>query len=158
MTLICLDDCWNIHLCIKLLSKRCFVLCVIWELNKVGHTKNLFKSSTCDFSYSNHKLKIPFATTVSIYSDPFSVMSESWGWLYYSRGRSRTAATSKMEHFVVIVNGWKLLPIITKSSTLDVSAVLDPPLLLDKWFLCWCLNWLGHYYQGKKRFNVVFAL
>ena len=45
------------------------------------------------------------------------------------RGGSRTAATSKMEHFVIIVNGWKPLTIITKSSILDVAAVLDPPLV-----------------------------
>ena len=38
------------------------------------------------------------------------------------RGESRTAATSKMEHFV------NPLTIITKSSILDVAAVLDPPL------------------------------
>ena len=45
------------------------------------------------------------------------------------RGGLRTAATSKMNHFVIIVNGWKLLIIITKCSTiLDVAAVLDPPL------------------------------
>ena len=44
------------------------------------------------------------------------------------RGGSRTAATSKTEHFVIIVNGWKPLTIITKSSILDVAAVLDPPL------------------------------
>ena len=41
---------------------------------------------------------------------------------------SRTAATSKAELFVIIVNGRKPLIIITKSSTLDVAAVLDPPL------------------------------
>ena len=29
-----------------------------------------------------------------------------------------------MEHFVIIVNGWKPLTIITKSSILDVAAVL----------------------------------
>ena len=46
------------------------------------------------------------------------------------RGGSRTAATSKMERFVMIVNGWKPLTIITKRSTLDVLAVLDPPLIL----------------------------
>ena len=45
-----------------------------------------------------------------------------------SRGGSRTTATSKVELFVIIVNGWKPLTIITKSSTLDVAAVLDPPL------------------------------
>ena len=47
------------------------------------------------------------------------------------RGGSRTAATSKMEHFVIIVNGWKPLTIITKRSILDVAAILDPPLGLD---------------------------
>ena len=39
---------------------------------------------------------------------------------------SRTAATSKMELFVIIVNGFKLLTIITRCSILDVVAVLDP--------------------------------
>ena len=39
------------------------------------------------------------------------------------RGGSRTAATSKMELFVIIVNGWMPLTIITKSSILDVAAV-----------------------------------
>ena len=48
-----------------------------------------------------------------------------------NRGGSRTAATSKMEHFVIIVNGWKPLTIITKSSILDVAVVLDPPLVND---------------------------
>ena len=47
------------------------------------------------------------------------------------RGGSRTAATSKMEHFVIIVNDWKLLTIITKRSILDVAAVLDPPLRMQ---------------------------
>ena len=46
-----------------------------------------------------------------------------------SRGGSRAAATSKMELFAIIVNGWKPLTIITKSSILDIAAVLDPPLL-----------------------------
>ena len=36
-----------------------------------------------------------------------------------------------MEHFVIIVNGWKPLTIITKCSILDVAAVLDPPLDKD---------------------------
>ena len=47
---------------------------------------------------------------------------------FYTRGGSRTAATSKVEHFVIIVNGWKPLTITAKSSVLDVAAVLDPPL------------------------------
>ena len=41
------------------------------------------------------------------------------------RGGSRTAAKSKMERFVITVNGWKPLTIITKRSILDVEAVLD---------------------------------
>ena len=48
------------------------------------------------------------------------------------RGGSRTAATSKMERFVIIVNGFQPLTIITKCSILDVAAVLDPPLSLWK--------------------------
>ena len=45
------------------------------------------------------------------------------------RGGSRTAATFKMERFMIIVNGWKRLTIITKRSILDAAAVLDPPLV-----------------------------
>ena len=33
-----------------------------------------------------------------------------------------------MERFVIIVNDWKLLIIITKRSILDVAAAIDPPL------------------------------
>ena len=40
------------------------------------------------------------------------------------RGGSCIAATSKMERFVIIVNGWKPLTIITKHSILDAAAVL----------------------------------
>ena len=46
-----------------------------------------------------------------------------------SRGGSRTAATSKMERFVIIINDFQPLTIITKRSILDVAAVLDPPLV-----------------------------
>ena len=54
-------------------------------------------------------------------------------------GGSRAAATSKMERFVIIVNGWKPLTIFTKHSILDVAAALDPPLLfLSKTIV---LNW-----------------
>ena len=44
------------------------------------------------------------------------------------RGGSKTVATSKMELFVIIVNGFQPLTIITNCSILDVTAVLDPPL------------------------------
>ena len=46
-----------------------------------------------------------------------------------SRGGSRTAATSKMERFVIIINDFQPLTIITKRSILDVAAVLDPLLV-----------------------------
>ena len=46
------------------------------------------------------------------------------------RVRSWIAATSKMERFVLIVNGLKLLTIITKFSILDVAAIIDPHLIL----------------------------
>ena len=46
------------------------------------------------------------------------------------RGGSRTAATSKKDRFVTIINSWKPLTIITKRSFLDVAAALDPPLNL----------------------------
>ena len=45
------------------------------------------------------------------------------------RGGSRTATTSKMERFMIIVNGFQPLTIITKRSILDVAAVLDPHLV-----------------------------
>ena len=41
------------------------------------------------------------------------------------RDESRAAATSKMERFVIIVNGFQPLTIITKHSILDVAAALD---------------------------------
>ena len=34
-----------------------------------------------------------------------------------------------MERFVILVNGFQPLTIITKRSILDVAAVLDPPLI-----------------------------
>ena len=48
---------------------------------------------------------------------------------HVGRGGSRAAATSKVELFVIIVNGFQPLTIIINSSTLDVAAVLDPPLV-----------------------------
>ena len=44
------------------------------------------------------------------------------------RGGSRAAATSKMERFVIIVNGFQPLTIITKHSILDIAAALGSPL------------------------------
>ena len=44
------------------------------------------------------------------------------------RGGPRAAATSKMEHFVIRVNGFQSLTIITKHPILDFATALDPPL------------------------------
>ena len=46
-----------------------------------------------------------------------------------ARGGSRTAAASKMEPFVIIVNGFQPLTIIKNSSILDAAGILDPPLI-----------------------------
>ena len=63
-------------------------------------------------------------------------MSDTTNW-----GGSRTAATSKMERFVIIVNVRKPLTIITKHSILDVTAVLDPSLTNSKAFLTEVQYW-----------------
>ena len=47
------------------------------------------------------------------------------------RGGSRAAATVKIERFVIIVNGFQALTVITKRSILDAAAVLDAPLHLS---------------------------
>ena len=44
------------------------------------------------------------------------------------KGGSRAATTSKMECFVIKLNGFQPLAIITKRSILDVAAALDLPL------------------------------
>ena len=63
--------------------------------------------------------------------------ANTWEWFegkqLLTRGGSRTAAISKMELFVIIVNGFQLLTIITKCSILDVTAILDPPLVFIAW-------------------------
>ena len=50
--------------------------------------------------------------------------------MLYSATRigSSAAATSKLERFVIIVNGFQPLTIITKRSILDVPTALDTPL------------------------------
>ena len=46
-----------------------------------------------------------------------------------NRNGYRAAATSQMERFVIIVNDWKPLTIITKHTILDVVVALDPSLI-----------------------------
>ena len=56
-------------------------------------------------------------------------LSKSYKSLIVLKGGSWTAATSKMKHFLIIVNGFQSLTI------LDVAAVLDPPLVLVHFLL-----------------------
>ena len=60
------------------------------------------------------------------------------------RGGSRTAVASKVDRFVIIVNVWKLLTIITKRSILDVAAVLVPHLII-----------LTKFYQFNHEVNIL---
>ena len=60
------------------------------------------------------------------------------------RGGSRTAVASKVDRFVIIVNDWKLLTIITKRSILDVAAVLVPHLII-----------LTKFYQFSHEVNIL---
>ena len=76
-------------------------------------------------------LKVIYSGWISMTTPASFVLEEEF------RGASRTAATSKMERFAIIV--------ITKHSILDVAAALDPPLLLGK-------NW----FQSKKQLTEVF--
>ena len=59
------------------------------------------------------------------------------------RGGSRAGATSKMECFVIIVNGFQPLTIITKRFTLDVAAALDPLLKLLLTFKMICCTFVN---------------
>ena len=56
------------------------------------------------------------------------------------RGVSRTAATSKIELFVIIVNGFQRLTIITMCSIMDVAVDLDPPLKKTHFRNLWTNN------------------
>ena len=77
---------------------------------------------------------LPLPMKISSAALIFHFLRSSRLLLSLHRGGSRTAATSKMERFVIIVNGWKPLTIITKRSILDVVAVLDPSLLQYHWY------------------------
>ena len=55
------------------------------------------------------------------WKQPEESLLETWA---LTRGRSRAAATSKMESFVITVNGWKPLTIITKLFILDVIIII----------------------------------
>ena len=89
------------------------------------------KSITCFKKWASEVLFLFFFQDEAVYkksifrkNDP-TIESQ----IFYSEGGSRTAATSKIERCVIIVNGFQPLTIITKRSILDVAAALDPPLI-----------------------------
>ena len=58
----------------------------------------------------------------------FFKLEVSFSFFYYQK-RIYDCRSIQGELFVIIVNGWKPLTVITTSSTLDIVAVLDPPLI-----------------------------
>ena len=65
--------------------------------------------------------------------------------MFLSRGRggSRTTVTSKVEHFVIIVNGWKPLMLEASKKKLFEKSILDAWLGLENVFeiyLFFCIN------------------
>ena len=98
------------------------------------------------------------------FKNVFLAQSSSTRMIHYSqrlvfkiRCGSRAAATSKMERFVIIVNGFQTLTIITKRSILVVAAVLDPSLKIvphcfgdnEKYNEKWCSGKLDASYKHK---------
>ena len=75
---------------------------------------------------TQHWHRIIIIMVIIIFTSSFLHLCYSF--VHVSWGGSRTAATFKVELFVIIVKGFQLLTIITESSTLDIAAVLDLPL------------------------------
>ena len=88
-----------------------FLLCMFPPTFVRVPLHNTFLNCKASFTYEQEVLTSYFFF-VEVYKD------HSFNFLRL--GGSRIAATSKMEHFVIIVNGWKPLTIIRKSSILDV--------------------------------------
>ena len=69
-------------------------------------------------------------TTATFKMECFVIIVNGWKLLTIITKHSiLIAATFKMERFVIIVNGWMLLTIIAKCSILDVAAGLGPLLV-----------------------------
>ena len=106
------------------------------------------------FSKGRHRWCFPTNIFQSSHSiEPF----QKWhldNQMWTVKGGSRATTTSKMERFVIIVNDWKPLNIITMHSILDVAAALDSPqmshLLSRK-----CLRWSVVIYRPRFFFHDV---
>ena len=76
------------------------------------------------------RIIIPYGALANNFGYAWRQFGRLRGESYRIKGGSRTAVTSKMEEFPIIVNGFEPLTITTKRSILAVATVLDPPLLL----------------------------
>ena len=126
----------NQSLCLMLFTSK--ISATMKTIKKIYLSVSIttFKDSLCNDKKGRHK-RNGKATKL------FKMHKTEW-WSYTNKVRpvliplerykdgSRTAATCKVKLFVIIVNGWKPLNITTKRSTLDVGAILDPPL---RWFV-----------------------
>ena len=110
----------------------------VWNLFKVDN-KNTSTTSDVVLMSILLTLRVDFTHYSNVFIVDFKQVNTGWEgstteWkLEQNSGWSKTAATSKMEYFVIIVNGCQPLTVITKRSILVVSAVLDPPLANCKW-------------------------
>ena len=116
----------------KLHNYICHQWMLEWILSLIVSTNHcrfdLFLNGVC-FGY--------FRSSIQNFLDVLSCLSYSWTKSSRSmalRCGSRTAATSKMELFVTIINA---LTIITNCSILDVATFIGPPLVCCcTWRLC----------------------
>ena len=128
------------------------VCSVLWDESDIHRNRKL-----PDNFFTGVNVTVSLSSTSSaIWSNKFfNISNDSWHWNYFdisilimsiviwshhlwlnnNRGGSRTAATSKIEGFVIIVNDWKLLTIISKHSILDVVVALDPPVQQPRFIL-----------------------
>ena len=112
-------------------SKKCFYLV---HLKSFGSFEKLYCKVNNWYFYKRFSSKLVFAWPLNLCAiKSHTTETTIWTASYHKntlacRGESRAAATCKMERLVIIVNGWKLLAIITKNSILVVAAALDPPL------------------------------
>ena len=109
---------------------RCHGISCLFVFRTNGKKVHLDENNVCH-NYGNF-LKRKVLKVRYLIAARFKVFSRQLGDIF--RGGSRAAATSKMECFVIIVNGFQPLTVITKHSILYVAAALDPPLILTTAF------------------------
>ena len=106
----------------KFFTSGTFILCLVYEI--------FMEANWWKCLYSK-KTPLPSLFNMCRYSDKSSGIEIGKIIFILIRRGSRATATSKIERFVIIVNGFQPLTIITKRSILDLAAALDPPLVLN---------------------------